>query len=37
MENRSFLEVKDLVVQYTSDGRIIHAVNGVSLSLENGK
>ena len=37
MENRSFLEVKDLVVQYTSDGRIIHAVNGVSLSLEKGK
>lgn len=37
MENRSFLEVKDLVVQYTSDGRIIHAVNGVSISLEKGK
>ena len=33
----SFLEVKDLRVEYTSDGSIIHAVNGVSFCLEKGK
>ena len=32
-----FLEIKDLVVEYTSGGQITHAVNGVSLSLEKGK
>lgn len=32
-----FLEVKDLAVQYTSAGEIIHAVNGVSLSLDRGQ
>ncbi|MDO5300128.1 MAG: ABC transporter ATP-binding protein [Clostridia bacterium] len=31
------LSVKDLVVEYSSDGQIIHAVNGVSFSLEKGK
>jgi len=33
----SFLEIKDLVVEYTSEGSVIHAVNGVSFSLERGK
>ena len=33
----SFLKVEDLTVQYTSGGEIIHAVNGVSFSLERGK
>ena len=32
-----FLEIEDLVVQYTSGGEVIHAVNGVSLSLERGR
>ncbi len=32
-----FLEVKDLAVEYYSDGRVIHAVNGVNLTLEKGK
>ncbi|MCQ2501839.1 MAG: ABC transporter ATP-binding protein [Lachnospiraceae bacterium] len=32
-----FLSVKDLVVEYTSDGQTIHAVNGVSFELEKGK
>ena len=32
-----FLEIKDLVVQYTSGGQVIHAVNGVTLGLERGK
>lgn len=36
-ENKNFIEVKDLVVQYTSDGEIIRAVNGVSFSIERGK
>ena len=31
-----FLKVKDLEVQYTSGGQIIHAVNGVSFELERG-
>ncbi|MDR1863326.1 MAG: ABC transporter ATP-binding protein [Treponema sp.] len=32
-----FLSVKDLVVEYTSEGEIIHAVNGVSFDLEKGR
>ena len=36
-ENNTILSVKDLTVQYTSGGRVIHAVNGVSFSLERGK
>ncbi|MDO4355244.1 MAG: ABC transporter ATP-binding protein [Clostridia bacterium] len=31
------LSVKNLVVEYTSDGQVIHAVNGVSFDLEKGK
>ena len=31
-----FLRVKDLEVQYTSGGAVIHAVNGVSFELERG-
>jgi peptide/nickel transport system ATP-binding protein len=37
MNNDAFLEIKNLTVQYTSAGEVIHAVNGVSLSLERGK
>jgi peptide/nickel transport system ATP-binding protein len=36
-ESDYFLKVKDLVVEYTSDEEIIHAVNGVSFNLERGK
>ena len=32
-----FINVKDLVVEYKSDGQIVHAVNGVSLHLDHGK
>ncbi|MDD6660427.1 MAG: ABC transporter ATP-binding protein [Lachnospiraceae bacterium] len=32
-----FLEVKDLVVHYTSEGKEIHAVNHVSLTVKKGK
>jgi oligopeptide/dipeptide ABC transporter ATP-binding protein len=33
----AFLSVRDLVVEYTAEGRVIHAVNGVSFGLERGK
>lgn len=36
-KNETFLEVKNLRVHYTSDGDIIHAINGVSFRLEKGK
>ena len=32
-----FLNVKDLVVEYTSGGQVIHAVNGVSFQMEKGE
>jgi len=32
-----FLQVKDLVVEYTSDGEVIHAINGVSFELQKGR
>lgn len=34
---KRFLSVEDLVVEYTSDGDIVHAVNGVSFHLDRGK
>ncbi|MCD7862756.1 MAG: ABC transporter ATP-binding protein [Lachnospiraceae bacterium] len=36
-DEKVFLSVKDLVVQYTSAGDIIEAVNGVSFELGKGK
>lgn len=36
-EKNAFLSVKDLVVEYTSGGSVIHAVNNVSFELEEGK
>ncbi|MBR2880385.1 MAG: ABC transporter ATP-binding protein [Oscillospiraceae bacterium] len=33
----NFLEINDLVVEYTQNRQVVHAVNGVSLSLEKGK
>lgn len=35
--SEKFLQVKDLVIEYTSAGQVIHAVNGVSFELEKGK
>ncbi|MCR5278608.1 MAG: ABC transporter ATP-binding protein [Lachnospiraceae bacterium] len=32
-----FLSVRDLVVEYTAAGEVIHAVNGVSFDLERGE
>jgi oligopeptide/dipeptide ABC transporter ATP-binding protein len=39
MANKSgaFLSVRDLVVEYSAEGQVIHAVNGVSFELEHGK
>lgn len=37
MEHTPFLSVKDLRVEYTSDKKVIYAVNGVSFELEKGK
>ncbi len=36
-ENKAFLSIKNLTIEYTSDGDVIHAVNDVSLELEKGK
>ena len=36
-ESTQFLEVKNLVVEYTSGEEVVHAVNGVSFSLEKGQ
>jgi len=36
-KNNAFLAVRDLKVEYTSDGQIIHAVNGVSFDLNKGR
>ena len=35
--SENFLEIRDLVVEYTSGRQIVHAVNGVSLSLGRGE
>ncbi len=35
--SRSFLEIKDLTVEYITGGKTVHAVNGVSLKLEEGR
>lgn len=36
-EPRRILDIKNLTVEYTSDGTVLHAVNNISLSLEKGK
>ena len=35
--NETLLSVKNLTVEYTSEGEVIHAVNNVSFELEKGK
>lgn len=35
--HENLLSVKDLVVEYTSDGKVIHAVNGISLEINRGE
>lgn len=36
-EPKNIIEIKDLVVEYHTDNEVVHAVNGISLSLEHGK
>lgn len=36
-DHHDFLKVQDLVVEYTSGGSVIHAVNGVSFTLNRGE
>jgi len=36
-DTSAFLSVRDVVVEYTSGDKILHAVNGVSFDLEKGK
>ena len=36
-QNSKFLSVKNLVVEYTSEDEVIHAVNDVSFEIERGK
>ena len=36
-DSEHFLSVRDLVVEYTAAGEVIHAVNGVSFDLERGE
>ncbi len=36
-EGRNILEIENLVVEYKTDNEIVHAVNGISFSLERGK
>ena len=36
-EESIFLDVRDLTVQYTSMGSVIHAVNGITFQLKKGE
>ncbi len=36
-EESTFLDVRDLTVQYTSMGSVIHAVNGITFQLKKGE
>lgn len=36
-DNKTFLSVENLVVEYTSEGEVIHAVNDFSFTLEKGR
>lgn len=36
-EASNILSIRDLYVEYTSDGKVIHAVNGVSFDMKSGE
>ena len=36
-EDRTVLEIKDLYVQYNTDDAVVHAVNGLNLTLKEGE
>ena len=37
MENKAIVEIKDLYVEFHSDDAIVHAVNGVNLTIREGE
>lgn len=37
VNKEAFISIRDLVVEYQSEGQIVHAVNGVSFDLEKGR
>ena len=37
MNEEKFLSVRDLVVEYTAGGSVVHAVNGVSFDMRKGE
>ena len=37
MNEEKFLSVRDLVVEYTAGGSVVHAVNGVSFDMKKGE
>ncbi|MEG0853826.1 MAG: ABC transporter ATP-binding protein, partial [Angelakisella sp.] len=37
MERKKLLSVKNLVIQYTTDDGIVHAVNGIDFDLDSGE
>ena len=37
MDNKQLLDIKDLSVQFASDGKVVKAVNGVSLKIDRGE
>ena len=36
-EKKNALEINDLVVEYRTRDSVVHAVNGIRLSIEQGK
>ncbi len=36
-DSTKFLSVRDLTVEYTAGGQVVHAVNGISFDLDRGK
>lgn len=35
--NNAFFSVRNLIVEYIAEGKVVHAVNGISFDLERGK
>ena len=36
-ENNNILEIRDLVIEYRTDDAVIHALNGINLSVKRGE
>lgn len=37
MENEKLLEIKNLSIHYVTDGEVVHAVNGIDLTIHKGE